>query len=52
LLLAAALGGLVPVRPLRLARYYLMVQGSILAGLWDRLRTGTRVTWEKVEGTR
>jgi cellulose synthase/poly-beta-1,6-N-acetylglucosamine synthase-like glycosyltransferase len=51
-LLAAALGGLVPVRPLRLARYYLMVQGSILAGLWDRLRTGSRVTWEKVEGTR
>jgi cellulose synthase/poly-beta-1,6-N-acetylglucosamine synthase-like glycosyltransferase len=51
-LVAAALGGLVPVRPLRLARYYLMVQGSILAGLWDRIRSGTRVTWEKVEGTR
>jgi hypothetical protein len=24
----------------------------VLAGLWDRLRGGTALTWEKVEGTR
>jgi cellulose synthase/poly-beta-1,6-N-acetylglucosamine synthase-like glycosyltransferase len=51
-ILAAALGAVIPIRPLRLAYYYAMVEGSILAGLWDRLRSGTAVTWEKVEGTR
>jgi len=51
-LLAAALGALIPLRPLRLAHYYAMVEGSIVAGLWDRLRSRTAVTWEKVEGTR
>jgi cellulose synthase/poly-beta-1,6-N-acetylglucosamine synthase-like glycosyltransferase len=51
-IVAAALGALIPIRPLRLAYYYAMVEGSILAGLWDRLRSGTAVTWEKVEGTR
>jgi cellulose synthase/poly-beta-1,6-N-acetylglucosamine synthase-like glycosyltransferase len=51
-LLAAALGPLIPIRPLRLAHYYAMVQGSIVAGLWDRLRSRTALTWEKVEGTR
>jgi cellulose synthase/poly-beta-1,6-N-acetylglucosamine synthase-like glycosyltransferase len=49
---AAALGAVIPIRPLRLAHYYAMVEGSILAGLWDRVRSGTAVTWEKVEGTR
>jgi cellulose synthase/poly-beta-1,6-N-acetylglucosamine synthase-like glycosyltransferase len=51
-LAAAALGWVVPLRPLRIARYYVMVEGSIVVGLWDRLRSGTAVTWEKVEGTR
>jgi cellulose synthase/poly-beta-1,6-N-acetylglucosamine synthase-like glycosyltransferase len=51
-LLAAALGGLIGIRPLRLASYYAMVEGSILVGLWDRMRSRTAVTWEKVEGTR
>jgi cellulose synthase/poly-beta-1,6-N-acetylglucosamine synthase-like glycosyltransferase len=51
-LAAAALGALIPLRPLRLASYYAMVEGSILAGLWDRLRSRTAVTWEKPEGTR
>ncbi|MGH2988325.1 MAG: glycosyltransferase family 2 protein [Solirubrobacterales bacterium] len=51
-LAAAALGSVVPLRPLRLAHYYAMVEGSILWGLWDRLRSGTAITWEKVEGTR
>jgi cellulose synthase/poly-beta-1,6-N-acetylglucosamine synthase-like glycosyltransferase len=50
--LAAALGSLIPLRVLRLANYYAMVEGSVLAGLWDRLRGGTALTWEKVEGTR
>src|SRR5918995_1899932 len=51
-IVAAALGAVIPIRPLRLAHYYAMVEGSILAGLWDRLRSRTAVTWEKVEGTR
>ena len=51
-IVVAALGAVIPIRPLRLAHYYAMVEGSILAGLWDRLRSGTAVTWEKVEGTR
>jgi cellulose synthase/poly-beta-1,6-N-acetylglucosamine synthase-like glycosyltransferase len=51
-LLAAALGAVIPLRPLRLAHYYVVVEGSILLGLWDRLRSGTAVTWERVEGTR
>jgi hypothetical protein len=37
---------------LRLAWYYAVVEGSIIAGLWDRLRSRRAVTWEKVEGTR
>ncbi|HEX2436050.1 MAG TPA: glycosyltransferase [Solirubrobacterales bacterium] len=49
---AAALGAFVPLRPLRVAHYYAMVEASILVGLWDRLRSRTAVTWEKVEGTR
>jgi hypothetical protein len=51
-LVAAALGAVIPIRPLRLARYYAMVEASIVAGLWDRLRSRTAVTWDKVEGTR
>jgi glycosyltransferase involved in cell wall biosynthesis len=51
-LLAAALGVVLPLRPLRLARYYVVVEGSIVAGLWERLRSRTPVRWEKVEGTR
>jgi cellulose synthase/poly-beta-1,6-N-acetylglucosamine synthase-like glycosyltransferase len=51
-LLAALLGSVIPLRPLRLAWYYVVVEGSIIAGLWDRLRSRRAVTWEKVEGTR
>jgi len=51
-LLAAALAGAVPLRPLRLARYYVLVTASIVAGLWDRIRLGTPGAWEKAEGTR
>jgi cellulose synthase/poly-beta-1,6-N-acetylglucosamine synthase-like glycosyltransferase len=52
LLVAAALGPFVPVRPFRLAYYYVLVTGSLLVGLWDWLRTGTPAGWEKAEGTR
>ena len=39
-------------RPLRIARYYVLITASIAAGLWDRLRNGTPAGWEKAEGTR
>jgi cellulose synthase/poly-beta-1,6-N-acetylglucosamine synthase-like glycosyltransferase len=51
-LVAAALGGRLPLLPFRIARYYAMTTASIVAGLWDRLRNGAPGTWEKAEGTR
>jgi cellulose synthase/poly-beta-1,6-N-acetylglucosamine synthase-like glycosyltransferase len=51
-LLAAALGPVVALRPLRLAYYYAVVTASIAAGLWDRLRGRVPRAWEKAEGTR
>ena len=51
--LAAALaGGVVPSRPLLIARYYVLTTASLLAGLWDWLARGTPVGWEPAEGTR
>lgn len=52
LLLAAALGGVVRVRILLIARYYVLTTASLPAGLWDWLRHGTDATWEAAEGTR
>ena len=52
LLLAAALAGPLPLAPLRIARYYVLMTASIAAGLWDRMRGGTPGAWEKAEGTR
>ena len=52
LLAGAALAGPIPLRPLRLARYYVLTTASIAAGLWDRIRMGTPGAWEKAEGTR
>ena len=52
LLAAAVLAGRARARPLRLARYYVLVTASLAAGLWDWLRTGTPAGWEKPEGTR
>jgi cellulose synthase/poly-beta-1,6-N-acetylglucosamine synthase-like glycosyltransferase len=49
---AAGLAGVVPIRPFRLARYYVLVTASIAAGLFDRIRLGTAGAWEKAEGTR
>jgi cellulose synthase/poly-beta-1,6-N-acetylglucosamine synthase-like glycosyltransferase len=52
LLAAAALGGAVRVRPLLLARYYVLTTASLAAGLWDWLRHGTAAAWDAAEGTR
>jgi cellulose synthase/poly-beta-1,6-N-acetylglucosamine synthase-like glycosyltransferase len=52
LLLAAALAGVVPLRPLLIARYYVFTTASLAAGFWDWLRHGTAATWDAAEGTR
>ncbi len=52
LLAAAALGGLVHVRVLLIARYYVLTTASAALGLWDWLRHGTSAGWEVAEGTR
>jgi hypothetical protein len=52
LLLAAALAGALPARPLLIARYYVLTTASLAAGLWDWLRHGTDPAWEAAEGTR
>jgi hypothetical protein len=52
-LLAAALAArLVPLRPLLVARYYVLTTASLAAGLWDWLAQGTHAGWEAAEGTR
>ncbi|MBV8947753.1 MAG: glycosyltransferase family 2 protein [Solirubrobacterales bacterium] len=51
-LLAAALARLVPVRPMLLARYYVLTTASLAAGLWDWLVHGTSAGWEPAGGTR
>jgi hypothetical protein len=52
LLAAAALGGVLRVRPLLVARYYVLTTASLALGLWDWLRHGTSASWEAAEGTR
>jgi cellulose synthase/poly-beta-1,6-N-acetylglucosamine synthase-like glycosyltransferase len=52
LLAAAGLGGVVRIRPLLLARYYVLTTASLAAGLWDWLRHGTTASWDAAEGTR
>jgi len=51
-LAAGAIGALWPVRPFRIAHYYLAVTASSAAGLWEYLRHGVPTTWDKAEGTR
>ncbi len=51
-LLAAVLAPLLPVRPLLVARYYVLTTASLAAGLWDWLVHGTAAGWEPAEGTR
>jgi cellulose synthase/poly-beta-1,6-N-acetylglucosamine synthase-like glycosyltransferase len=52
LIVAALLGRVVPLRPLLVARYYVLTTASVAAGLWDWLRHGTAAGWEPAEGTR
>ncbi len=52
LLLAAALAGVLPARPLLIARYYVLTTASPALGLWDWLRHGTSASWSAAEGTR
>jgi len=51
-LAGALLAPLVPVRPLLVARYYVLTTASLAAGLWDWLTRGTSAGWEPAEGTR
>jgi hypothetical protein len=41
-----------PLRPLLVARYYVLTTASVAAGLWDWLRHGTAAGWEPAQGTR
>ncbi len=52
LLAGALLAGALRLRPLLLARYYVLTTASPAAGLWDWLRHGTDAAWEAAEGTR
>jgi cellulose synthase/poly-beta-1,6-N-acetylglucosamine synthase-like glycosyltransferase len=52
LLAAAGLAGVLSIRPLLIARYYVLTTASPAAGLWDWLRHGTPASWEAAEGTR
>ena len=49
---SAGLGGLIPFRPLLIARYYFLTTASPAIGLWDWLRHGTAAAWEAAPGTR
>jgi glycosyltransferase involved in cell wall biosynthesis len=51
-LAAAAAGGRIRARPLLIARYYVLTNASIAAGLYDWLRHGTPPGWDAAEGTR
>jgi glycosyltransferase involved in cell wall biosynthesis len=51
-LAAAALAGVLPLRPMLIARYYVLTTASLAAGLWDWLVHGTAAGWEPAEGTR
>ena len=52
LLAAALIAPLVPVKPLLIARYYVITTAALAAGLWDWLRRGAPAMWEPIEGTR
>ena len=52
LLVAAVLAPIAPLRPLLLARYYVLTTASPAAGLWDWLRHGALPAWDPAEGTR
>jgi cellulose synthase/poly-beta-1,6-N-acetylglucosamine synthase-like glycosyltransferase len=51
-LAGALFAGVLPARPLLVARYYVLTTVSLAAGLWDWLVRGTQAGWEPAEGTR
>jgi hypothetical protein len=51
-LIAALAARVVPIRPLLIARYYVLTTASLAAGLWDWLAHGTPAGWDPAEGTR
>jgi cellulose synthase/poly-beta-1,6-N-acetylglucosamine synthase-like glycosyltransferase len=52
LLAVAAAFAPVRARPVLLAKYYVLTQGSIALGLLDHVRHGTEAGWDPPEGTR
>jgi cellulose synthase/poly-beta-1,6-N-acetylglucosamine synthase-like glycosyltransferase len=52
LLFLAGLGGVIKLRPLLIARYYVLTTAALALGLWDWLAHGTSAAWEAAEGTR
>jgi cellulose synthase/poly-beta-1,6-N-acetylglucosamine synthase-like glycosyltransferase len=52
LLAAAAVAPLLPLRPLLIARYYVLTTASAAVGLWDWLRRGSLPAWERAEEAR
>jgi len=48
----ALLAPFVPARLLLVARYYVVTNWALAAGLWDWLRGERSPIWETVEGTR
>jgi cellulose synthase/poly-beta-1,6-N-acetylglucosamine synthase-like glycosyltransferase len=52
LLAAALLAPVLPLRPLLLARYYVLTTASPAAGLWDWLRRGALPAWDPAQGAR
>lgn len=49
---AASLAGVIRVRPLLVARYYVATNASIALGLFDYATKGTPAGWDAPEGTR
>jgi hypothetical protein len=49
---AAVLARWVPWRGFLVARYYVLTQAALAAGLWDWKRHGTEAGWSPPEGTR
>jgi cellulose synthase/poly-beta-1,6-N-acetylglucosamine synthase-like glycosyltransferase len=52
LIAGAMAGARIRARPLLLARYYVLMNAALAAGLWDYLRHGTPPGWDAPEGTR
>lgn len=52
LVAAAVAARWLPARPLLVARYYVLTQAALAAGLLDWLRHGTEAGWSPPEGTR